>query len=147
MDALSKEQSECLVRVNGMDGDDTNGFFVSYFERRKVSKQISSSKPKDLINVQVDGLKGIYSGEFRLKTATGESKSSDNFVKDKTFTDSSKLSGTKATTAEKNIAAKADMKKDIPKKIGKKLLWKQKQKELKLARVQKKKLASLSNQS
>ena len=31
---LTKEQSECLIRINGME-DDTNGFFVSYFERKK----------------------------------------------------------------------------------------------------------------
>ena len=34
---LSKSQADCLIRCDGLDGDETNGFFVSYFKRAGVS--------------------------------------------------------------------------------------------------------------
>ncbi len=140
-DRLSKAQSGCLIRVNGMDGDETNGFFVSYFERRKISKQTSQSKPFSLVNLHSDGIKGIYNGEFRSKKSVEESNltNSSKVKKDEKRVDTEKV------TETKEVGTK-DEEKHIPKKAGKKLLWKQKQKELKLARLKKKKLAAMNKE-
>ena len=34
---LTKEQADCLIRADGLKGDNTNGFFVSYFERKRIA--------------------------------------------------------------------------------------------------------------
>jgi putative methyltransferase len=38
VEGLSDEQAKCLCRCDPFDGDETNGFFVSYFQREKVQK-------------------------------------------------------------------------------------------------------------
>lgn len=42
VEGLSKEEAERLVRVSGLE-DETNGFFVSYFERRELNQENTSS--------------------------------------------------------------------------------------------------------
>ena len=60
-DNLTKDGSDCLIRVNGLDGDDTNGFFVAYFERSGSTKVEGNNSPAIKV---YDGVKGIYGGEF-----------------------------------------------------------------------------------
>ena len=38
MEGLTEEQANCLCRCNPFEGDETNGFFVSYFVRAKVDR-------------------------------------------------------------------------------------------------------------
>jgi len=66
--ALREEDAKCLIRVDGMDGDETNSFFVAYFERKRVLRKdeirvdsmVDSTKPMGLRF----GL-SVYSGEFK----------------------------------------------------------------------------------
>ena len=38
VEGLTEEQADCLCRCDPFDGDETNGFFVSYFQREKVER-------------------------------------------------------------------------------------------------------------
>ncbi len=155
VDGLTKEQSGCLIRVNGMDGDDTNGFFVSYFERKKIrsderkedQQQQEQQQPLHLVS-EATGVKGIYNGQFapasvpvdkslkgsnqeEMEPSNSKNKQTDSKVQVQVLQQAS----TKSEKAEKEP-------KPIPKKAAKKLKWKQRQKELKLARLKKRKDAS-----
>lgn len=124
VDGLTKEQSECLIRVDGMDGDNTNGFFVSYFERKKARSEKQSHSP-NLIDHTIIGIKGTYNGEFTSKCNEegGTLKKDDK--------DQKEVTKSKKAKKEENI-------KPQPKKAAKKMLWKQKQKEMKVDRLKKK---------
>ncbi len=118
---LTKEQSKCLIRVNGME-DDTNGFFVSYFERRLVTQLECRNSASPPITI-VEGTSGIYNGHFEIADTdhreiwkNGRSEKEAKFVS----------KGTKEATV-------------VPRKKQKKLDWKKKQKERKLERIRQKK--------
>lgn len=149
VDDLTKEQSDCLIRVNGMDGDDTNGFFVSLFERKKVKSQYKADQqqqPLDLIS-DTTGVKGIYNGQFSIvptdesmKGTGQEPKLSNLDNKDKANdNENEKDLSTKEQKVQVPTAKSEKELKPRPKKVAKKLKWKQRQKELKLARLKKKK--------
>ena len=106
-----------------MDGDNTNGFFVSYFERKKARSEKQSHSP-NLIDHTIIGIKGTYNGEFTSKCNEegGTLKKDDK--------DQKEVTKSKKAKKEENI-------KPQPKKAAKKMLWKQKQKEMKLARLKK----------
>ena len=136
VDNLTNEQSECLLRVNGMDGDDTNGFFVSYFERKKARRG-QQSKSFNLIDNTITGVKGTYDGEFANKN---NNETNTNLKKDDE--EDKGVKEKEALVDKKSKALRGETKKPLPKKAAKKMLWKQKQKELKLARLKKKKSSS-----
>ena len=151
-DDLTEEESKCLIRANGLDGDDTNGFFVAYFERSAFSASQSENKDEtqSLINV-CKGVKGIYNGEFKpileekdeahmekaekvAETAPGKIYPSKKMVKG----DDSKQ--------DKVQKSKVDEKKVIPKKAAKRLEWKRKQKEKRAERLKKQKAAKVAKE-
>eukprot|EP00555_Chaetoceros_dichaeta_P001257 CAMPEP_0198278522 /NCGR_PEP_ID=MMETSP1447-20131203/66421_1 /TAXON_ID=420782 /ORGANISM="Chaetoceros dichaeta, Strain CCMP1751" /LENGTH=585 /DNA_ID=CAMNT_0043973607 /DNA_START=41 /DNA_END=1795 /DNA_ORIENTATION=+ len=76
---LTEEQANCLARVDGTDGDNTNGFFVSYFERKGASETISTklSSAKSLVTL-VPGVKALYDGEFNNLNNVAPSDEIDN---------------------------------------------------------------------
>ena len=164
-DDLTEEESKCLIRVNGLDGDDTNGFFVSYFERvdgvsktdNDVDDQSSLVTAVDLVNA-IDGVKGIYNGEFRVaatRSPKGKGKKASKVKED----DQNQAHGqgkSLVSTVEVDAGPKEDKVKKgdkvkkstedkiIPRKAAKRLDWKRKQKEKKLERVLKQKAAKVA---
>jgi len=154
-DNLTEEESKCLIRVNGSDGDDTNGFFVSYFERTG-SVDFMEVDDSSLINV-FEGVKGVYNGEFRQIAIPVPAKKqiapSNNNSKEEVEQQKTPKAAAKKTKATKNIIQKKGAKqeeskaapkqaketKNIPKKAAKKLDWKNKQREKKLDRVKRQK--------
>jgi len=137
VETLTKEQSESLIRVNGMDGDNTNGFFVSYFERKSISKNKKESKKVDLVREYSAAGLNIYNGEFTVD-------SQRDIIIEKIDKEQNNpcqsTSSQKQTTKPKlpNKVMEANTTKQLPRKVAKKLKWKQKQKELKLARLKSK---------
>jgi len=65
---LTEEQARCLVRCDGLDGDETNGFFVSLFVRERL---VGTGGPRGIIEGS-DGV-AVYGGEF----APGDPDSND----------------------------------------------------------------------
>jgi len=139
-DDLTKDESNCLIRVNGLDGDDTNGFFVAYFER-SGSIEVEEDASSSLIKI-CKGVKGIYNGEFRSMQKKPMSKPMSKNIDDEK---EPKVVEMKSETAPKKKKTR-DVK-DIPKKAAKRLEWKRKQKDKKLERVQKQKAAKGSMQN
>ncbi len=130
-DALTEEESSCLIRVNGLDGDETNGFFVAYFER---SGSVENEENSSLIRVY-EGAKGVYNGEFRsmqqkttVQTITAELKDPNKEVE---------------VNANPSKSKKSNSEKVVPKKAAKRLEWKRKQKEKKLERIKKQNAAKV----
>ena len=56
---LTADQAGCLVRCDGLDGDETNGFFVSLFVRERL---LGTRGPRAIIE-ESDGV-AVYGGEF-----------------------------------------------------------------------------------
>mmetsp|Transcript_15210 Transcript_15210/g.17708 ORF Transcript_15210/g.17708 Transcript_15210/m.17708 type:complete len:630 (+) Transcript_15210:144-2033(+) len=152
VDSLTQAQSDCLIRVNGMDGDDTNGFFVSYFERKFFTKETETNDIKSLVSVP-SGVKSIYNGDFPLQITHNESNDSDlhKDSNEDSQKDSNETSHEdknekdvpptkKATTGTKVI-------KPVPKKVAKKMEWKRRQNEQKASRLLKMKAKNSQIQS
>ena len=113
---ISKKQANALLRVDGNDGDSTNGFFVAYFVRKGFLQGSIEGKAEGDFVRKFSAAKGFYNGEF-LQQPTHISKS-----------DSCQSQELLSNKAAKGIA----------KKKAKKLEWKRKQKEAKLLRLKKK---------
>eukprot|EP01082_Thalassiosira_pseudonana_P012856 g11805.t1 g11805 contig6:618111-618548(-) len=62
---LSESQAKCLIRCDGLGGDETNGFFVSYFERRKV-RASSGGYKMDATTVADSVELPVYCGQFAI---------------------------------------------------------------------------------
>jgi putative methyltransferase len=127
---LTEIQAQCLIRADR--GDETNGFFVAYLERKSTSVEDASLVKMPKI-VPRKGI-SVYNGEFST-TANSES------VVD---------TGTRATSmaptvvkSEKNKAktctSDSSKEKTIGKKRAKKIAWKQRQMEQKIRRIKKRK--------
>ena len=132
---LTNDQADCLIRVDGMDGDDTNGFFVSYFERNHLSRGGDSDKREETERSYglPKGVKGFYNGEFQKDQNRNAVSSSGGATDSKPIV---KNTFEKSTGMEPPQIDKKDEK--IAKKKQKKLDWKRKQKELKMIRLKKK---------
>jgi hypothetical protein len=144
---LTKEQADCLIRADGLKGDNTNGFFVSYFERKRVvgpaSGAISAYKMP-----AIEGLE-IYGGQFDVAVdkapaesmkPTGKKSKGDTKVADSTSKNnkSKKRKATdEASGGDISSEGGGDAKKS--KKALKKLAWKKKQMEQRARRLDKKK--------
>lgn len=136
---LTQEQSQCLIRVDGLDGDDTNGFFVSYFERKSIRH---NGKKNFTINVPSD-VKAMYNREFSVQWDEEKEKATET----EKVTEDVKDEGMEIDDKKQNLPASKSnsqsgggtTKKLVPRKAAKKMLWKQKQKELKQSRLKNKK--------
>lgn len=120
---LSVEEMNCLVRVDGLDGDNTNGFFVSYFERGEFLSSVNDAVHRVKL---VHGVDSIYKGQFQSdeKTSpdTGGKKKKNNVLYD--------------SLQEKE--RENNQQKLIAKKKEKRLNWKKKQSALKRNRLKQK---------
>jgi putative methyltransferase len=149
-DDLTEEESKCLIRANGLDGDDTNGFFVAYFERSAFSASQSENKDEtqSLINV-CKGIKGIYNGEFKPvleeknEAHVGKVEKVADSTPDKIHPSKKMVKG---DDSKKDELQKFKEKKVIPKKAAKRLEWKRKQKEKRAERLKKQKAAKVAKE-
>lgn len=141
---LTSSQARCLIRCDGLDGDETNGFFVSYFERKRMSvtREPPSSDPGVVrVNKSVDI--PVYNGEFLTQSKSEVDKSSvgvDNERIVEVDDDASLIKMPNHKTKKANITASDNSKsaEKSAKKRDKKLAWKKKQAQLKAQRLKKK---------
>lgn len=136
---LSESQASCLIRCDGLDGDETNGFFVSYFERKWMANKGSDAAHKSIDTHDLP----TYKGQFASIIDNSKEAIPTSFESiDKCQKNHKKLSGKSitSTTSKKQVqidSGKAQEK--IAKKKAKKLAWKQKQALQKAQRLKEKK--------
>jgi len=140
---LTKEQAQCLIRADR--GDDTNGFFVSCFERKDSTSNNSRTKSSyaDLLHVP-KGLT-LYNGEFSAtstcsggKSAGSKSKQTPKGTKGgKRANHHDSSSPKKDNPINEKPSVKEGNEKAISKKRAKKLAWKKRQMQQKIERMQK----------
>jgi len=145
---LSKEQADCLIRCDGLDGDETNGFFVTFLVRRRLLN--AQKERREIEDVGIP----VYNGEFKVMckqqsddiTSATATESTSNKESSKPATQSSKKQQPekKTTPATTN---KATENKKSAKKREKKLAWKRKQALLKTERLKKKEAAASKPQA
>lgn len=137
---LTKSQADCLIRCDGQDGDETNGFFVSFFVRKKLASGPRGTRKAsyhDDSSLSVP----IYSGQFadlckrtNIESTTVSDDQNDgtsDLAPDESMQNKQKISSSSGKANEKSA-----------KKREKKLAWKRKQAMLKTQRVKKKEVAS-----
>ena len=134
---LSKSQADCLIRCDGLDGDETNGFFVSYFERARVSKDTSSVQSSEVTCNASIGIP-LYDGQYKKVVENEVPKKIEKESKP-TVEGKSKGAKSKNATPSNNKAAEKSAK-----KRAKKLAWKKKQALQKGERMKKKEAAAKS---
>lgn len=135
---LTSEQCNAMIRVNGLDGDETNGFFVSYFERVRLAKDnvaidntINQGGSKIIQSDDV-GIRGIYRpGAFHCSITTKTTAASTPCTP--SIASSSSTKPPKSTSISSD---QKDKKSLLPRKIAKKMQWKRKQMERKRQRLQ-----------
>ena len=136
---LSKDQADCLVRCDGMDGDETNGFFVAFFVRKKLLLSSSENERKKIDDVGVP----IYNGQFVDMCKTVTQEADGDTKKLASNVDASKQQSRKEPpiplqNKKKNDDTTTAGDKKSAKKREKKMAWKRKQALLKSQRLKKK---------
>ena len=138
-----------MIRADGLKGDNTNGFFVSYFERKRIAGTDRSGSASAYKMPTIEDLK-VYGNQFDVaptkSTASskpkgdaknkGKNKSTDDNKKGKKRKAGDEASGVTASGEGKGEGA-GDAKR--AKKALKKLAWKKKQMEQRAKRLEKKK--------
>lgn len=139
---LTRSQADCAIRCDGLDGDETNGFFVAFLARKKL---VSGSKKVRKVESGSQSILPTYNGQF----ANIRRKSDDvSAACDSEKKIDSKRSHAQNTKGQKQNSQKPQgKKKDVPptkatdksaKKREKKLAWKRKQALQKAERMKKK---------
>jgi hypothetical protein len=151
---LTKDQADCLIRADGLKGDNTNGFFVSYFERKRIAGSEGSGTFSAYKMPTIEGLE-VYGGQFDVPS-DGEAElptiSSAN-RKSKKVTDSKQArgdnnkgkkrkAGDETETSGGAVSADGAGSTKRSKKALKKLAWKKKQMEQRAKRLEKNKQSS-----
>lgn len=130
---LTENQAKCLIRCDGLDGDETNGFFVCYFERKRVVV----GSDKSIAEKSSCGLP-VYEGQFSNNTETNKATPGRTMTEKKVSVLAAESKDPSASN--QGAQSKNDKSKDkIAKKKAKKLAWKQKQALQKSLRLQERK--------
>jgi putative methyltransferase len=137
---LTVKQAQCLIRADR--GDETNGFFVAYLERKSITSEETDSLGQTLKIVNRQGL-AVYNGEFSTEV-TNMNESDTEDTSETLMEDSRRREAlTAPTVAESEInnekTRAASKEKVVGKKRAKKLAWKQNQMEQKIRRIEKRK--------
>lgn len=148
---LTKEQADCLIRVDGLKGDNTNGFFVSYFERKRNAESDDNESSSAYEMPTIKGLE-VYGGQFDVSVDTAPEapfkptgKKSKGGEKDAESTDSNNNNNKSQKRKAADEASGGDVSSEgggdakRAKKALKKLAWKKKQMEQRAKRLKKKK--------
>ena len=161
VEGLTKEQARCLCRSDPFNGDQTNGFFVSYFERVKVGEQGGRKGgeigaggvgkgieeyeiDEETVKVYKEGMFAVEAKEMRGKKGKGKGKRGGAGAGAKVTSSTSVSSTTTAASArapKKRKEPHSPIPQDtsnIPKKKLKKMLYKQKMREQAMERKAKK---------
>lgn len=167
MEGLTEEQANCLCRCNPFEGDETNGFFVSYFVRAKVDRneeKYANSVASNSSALKVPMYKaGMFKHLMKGKGEGGKKKKSRE-SSDQSFDNGGTKRKAEESISEPHKSPKKEQKKtkwtetsetsdisdsksSVPKppatkmskKAAKKNAYKTKQREQKLARLKKKK--------
>ena len=132
---LSADQAKCLIRCDGLDGDETNGFFVSYFERKK--QQLNETGQMNAANITDNHVAldiPFYKGQFStIQNEKKESKTNHNEQIQHSLKEKQQKDRSGNEKSKEKVMAK---------KKAKKLAWKQKQALQKLQRLKKKEKGS-----
>lgn len=132
VEGLTTEQSKCMIRADR--GDETNGFFVAYFERRDKPLPRNGTTSTNG-NVVVPTGVSLYQGEFAMKCGDGPVEETIQHVRH-TQAAKSVASTRTADAKPKNVVSepktvtldsakvKARIGKVVAKKQAKKLAWK-----------------------
>jgi len=134
---LTETQAKLFVRADGTDGDDTNGFFVSYFERNGAREKNPArvSPPESLLTLP-SGVK-VYNGEFRNQHKVNVQNVVQKIKEVQAVVENDKTSKNVSKTSTK-VSDEIKATSKMAKKRSKKILWKRKQKEKKLLRLKNK---------
>jgi putative methyltransferase len=73
---ITEEQAQALIRVDGADGDETNGFFVCYLERRFLTLEKSCEDDCPLALPTV--VRGWYDGQFSIDRVEDDQNNGDS---------------------------------------------------------------------
>lgn len=167
VEGLTEEQANCLCRCNPFEGDETNGFFVSYFVRAKVDRneeKYANSVASNSSALKVPMYKaGMFKHLMKGKGEGGKKKKSRE-SSDQSFDNGGTKRKAEESISEPHKSPKKEQKKtkwtetsetsdisdsksSVPKppatkmskKAAKKNAYKTKQREQKLARLKKKK--------
>lgn len=159
---LTQEQADCLIRADGLKGDKTNGFFVSYFERKRIAgggggAGVDGSEAASAYKMPtIEGLE-VYGGQFDVtlddasdeaptKSTTGSKSKGDAKSKSESSDDNNKGRKRKAGDEASGVTSSGEGEgagnAKRAKKALKKLAWKKKQMEQRAKRLEKKKQGS-----
>ena len=155
---LTKDQANCLIRANGLDGDETNGFFVSFFVRKRLADELKKRERKAIDIEGVPTYDGQFVGMCKKANSPANVETKDTSTEEPAKSKQQQQQGKQAkaktdaatmTTAKaKNSAASSSTKaaEKSAKKREKKLAWKRKQALQKGIRMKKKEATSKSAQ-
>jgi len=140
---LSKEQLNCLIRADGLNGDETNGFFICYLEREYITQQYL--KNEDSNHRWLDHLRSAIPADVRVYCDNGwfnkKENDDDNIAQEhmhlctgKTNKHSNRCK--KSTGLSIINSESKKIYNNSNKKIEKKHRWKQKQKNFKIRRLE-----------
>ena len=147
---LTKGQADCLIRCDGLDGDETNGFFVAFLVRKKLvlaernaaTTIISQAKVIEY-SISIPTYKGQFVDLFKSRTSVPASATSDPkqslLGNNDSRPDLTKLTSQAGKTKQhdnKLSCTKSNAK--SVKKREKKMAWKRNQALLKSSRLKKK---------
>lgn len=132
---LTKSQADCLIRCDGLDGDETNGFFVSFLVRKKLT--IGCISPNR--GIDSSGIP-IYNGQFvdfckRTNVPESVNDSKQSFTIN--ASEPIELKSQEGKKQHDKLPSNKSNEKSA-KKRDKKLAWKRKQAFLKSSRIMKK---------
>ncbi|KAL3826365.1 hypothetical protein ACHAXA_008573 [Cyclostephanos tholiformis] len=130
---LTKSQADCLIRCDGLDGDETNGFFVSFMVRKKLASGcINKRAPIDSVGIPIyKGQFSGFSGRTNFIASDSDSKQSAGNYASKPI----QLNKCEGSSQQKNDNSFAKANGKSAKKRDKKLEWKRKQALLKSTRI------------
>eukprot|EP00579_Thalassiosira_antarctica_P011143 CAMPEP_0201917554 /NCGR_PEP_ID=MMETSP0903-20130614/6921_1 /ASSEMBLY_ACC=CAM_ASM_000552 /TAXON_ID=420261 /ORGANISM="Thalassiosira antarctica, Strain CCMP982" /LENGTH=606 /DNA_ID=CAMNT_0048453635 /DNA_START=37 /DNA_END=1854 /DNA_ORIENTATION=+ len=132
---LTKSQADCLVRCNGLEGDETNGFFVSFFVRKKVS--LSTGPETSRMAIENAGIP-VYDGQFLDMCKKSEAPVEVARVAKKVDIKEATKNQKQQVQTQKNEPSSVKATDKTVKKREKKLAWKRKQALQKTQRMKKK---------
>jgi len=129
---LTKDQADCLIRCDGLDGDATNGFFVAFLVRKRLAEGLK--KPRMVIDEASAGVP-VYDGQFADMCKKVDAPTPTISTEKVDTKESSEGESPPATSQKKQQQQKTHTKKNdneavdkrMAKKIEKRLAWKRKQ--------------------
>jgi len=131
---LSSDQAESLIRVDGTKGDDTNGFFVCYFQRKGVSEK-SPNNDNGKYEIELPPfVDGFYNGQFHHYNEEIVT-SMEPMEEESAKLDANHINNQKERLEDHSELSTKKVKDLSAKKKAKKLAWKRRQKESKFSRI------------